>query len=143
LALDTAFNIQKGSLEKSSLQLAYLNYEYIGFIPLEILLMNSYVAIKNENIKELDKYSHGACKKFDGLNCWIRSQLLTWENFPKTIKRKEPIYKDNRLSLESLTELSLTRPLEENLIVDQKDIEELDSAEINLPPGLIYKGIFD
>lgn len=143
LALDTAFNIQKGSLEKASLQLSYLNYEYIGFIPLEILLMNSYVAIKNEKNKELEKYSHEACKKFDGLNCWIRSQLLTWENFPKTIKRKEPIYKDNRLSLESLTELSLTRPLEENLIVDQKDIEELDSAEINLPRGLIYKGIFD
>ena len=143
LALNTAFDIQRGFFDKASLKLKYLNYAYTGFVPLEILLMDSYVAVMNEKVQDLKQYSHEACQKFDGLNCWLRSQLLTWENFPKTIKRNDPIYSDNRLTLDSLIELSITRPLKEELIVDQKDIEELDSAEVYLPKGLIYKGIFD
>ncbi len=142
-SLDTAFLIQMGLFKKAHEQLKRLNYDYTGFIPLEINLMNSYVSIVNNNEKDLDRFSHEACLKFDGLNCWVRSQLLTWEQFPQTLKRKDRIYKDERLTLDSLIELSVLRPLKEELIVDQKDIEELDSAEVNLPKSLHYKGIFD
>ena len=105
--------------------------------------MNSYVSIVNNNEKDLDQFSHEACLKFDGLNCWIRSQFLTWKQFPQTLKKKDLIYEDNRLTLDSLIELSVLKPLKEELIVDQKDIEELDSAEVNLPENLHYKGIFE
>ncbi|MBG07228.1 MAG: hypothetical protein CME68_00580 [Halobacteriovoraceae bacterium] len=142
-SLETAFLIQMGFFKEAHQHLKRLNYDYTGFIPLEINLMNSYVSIINNNEKDLDRFSHEACLKFDGLNCWVRSQLLTWEQFSKTLKRKDPIYKDDRLTLDSLTELSVLRPLKEELIVEQKDIEELDSAEVNLPKGLHYKGIFD
>jgi len=142
-SLETAFLIQMGQFKKAHQQLKRLNYDYTGFIPLEINLMNSYVSIVNNNEKDLDRFSHEACLKFDGLNCWVRSQLLTWEQFPKILKRKDPVYGDDRLTLDSLIELSVLRPLKEELIVEQKDIEELDSAEVNLPKSLHYKGIFD
>ena len=142
-SLETAFLIQMGLFKKAHQQLKRLNYDYTGFIPLEINLMNSYVSIVNDNQKDLDRFSHEACLKFDGLNCWIRSQLLTWEQFSKTLKRKDPVYNDDRLTLDSLVELSVLKPLKEELIVEQKDIEELDSAEVNLPKSLHYKGIFD
>ena len=58
------------------------------------------------------------------------------------MKKKDLIYEDNRLTLDSLIELSVLKPLKEELIVDQKDIEELDSAEVNLQKTFI-KGIFE
>ena len=109
-SLETAFLIQMGLYQKAYENLRRLNYDYTGFIPLEINLMNSYVSIVNNNEKDLDQFSHEACLKFDGLNCWIRSQLLTWKQFPQTLKKKDLIYEDNRLTLDSLIELSVLKP---------------------------------
>ena len=83
--------------------------------------------------------SDRACKKFDGLNCWIQGQLLIWENISKTSLRDEFIKGDNKFFIDDLKIKVVTTQIKEEVLIDQYDIEELDSKMISVENFMIRK----
>jgi len=130
LAIESAFKIQLGQIKKTERDLRYLNNEFRGNMPLKVMLANSYVALNLSNMKDVKKYSSLACKKFDGLNCWIFMQLFVWDNLDKIIDEDKKTRTDTLLGLDFLKKRAKLEPLDENPIIDQSYIEELDSKEV-------------
>ena len=99
-------------------------------MPLAVTLMNSYNSLMLNDQKSIHTFSSAACKKFDGINCWIKAQMLTWGNFGDVLQTNEKINRDESFSIEDLKKQAKIEEIQESPSMDQKDIEELDSAEI-------------
>jgi hypothetical protein len=82
--------------------------------------------------RAIEDSAERACKAFDGFNCWLSMKLSQWDNLGKTIKRKDEIFSDKSMTLESLKSPVTIVPINEQNFVDQKDIEELDSNSIHI-----------
>lgn len=132
LALQTAFLLEEGQLAPANLNLKILNERYRGSVPKEILRMDTYVSLMLSQTKELKNNSSLACKKFDGLNCWIFLQMFLWEDLGEIIKNKEDTTTDPSLTLDSLKSEQAIEPLQENQLIDQTLVEELDSAQVQI-----------
>lgn len=133
LALETAFRIRLGQYDKADDNLRYLNSKLLGSAPLDIQLMRSYVALMRGDLKQLKESATIACRSFDGLNCWISDQLLVWDNLTKTVKRSDEINSSVRSVDQIMSDSSNDIiALKEKQLIDQRDIEELDSRDIKL-----------
>ena len=84
--------------------------------------------------RKAEDVTEKSCHSFDGISCWLSLQYIQWENLGKTITRDEEIYSDKEMTIESLKIQKPITPLKENIIVDQRDIEELDGANIKINP---------
>ncbi len=130
LALDTIFKIRMKDFDTAERQLRILEDYYQGDIPFNIVLMYSYVSlIKNDKLP-LRKYTHKACTKFDGINCWLKLQIQSWEDFSAILKNKELQTISHDIDIEKLKSKQQVEGLLENPVVDQKDIQELDSLDV-------------
>ena len=95
--------------------------------------INSLILNDDENFK---LYSDKACRNFDGTSCWLLHQTLVWSNFGKLSN----IYNSNKEvkisfadeSIDSLRNEKEITGLDEEVLIDQQDIEELDSSVFNL-----------
>lgn len=130
LALDTVFNIRMNNYDLAMKKIKILENFYRGEIPFNIIIMASYSSLQTNDIKELKKFSYQACLKFDGINCWVYNQLLFWDDLPLAIKNKDLVTNVHKIDIEALKNPLPKDPLKENPIVDQKDIEELDSLDV-------------
>jgi hypothetical protein len=131
-ALEVAFQIRQGNFKLARRNLNLLDATYKGQAPLIATQMQSYVAFRLNDTTLLKLMSDRACKMYDGLNCWIQGQLLIWENISKTSTRDDLIKGDNKFSIDSLKAKVDIKPIQEELVIDQFDIEELDSKKINV-----------
>ena len=87
-------------------------------LPKGTVLMQSYLALTNNDKRELIDSSRAACEKFDdGLNCWIILQQLLWKNFSLNINRDKPIHK-TAFTIESLKKRQEIIPLLEEIPID-------------------------
>ena len=134
LTLETAFNIRQKKYLQAHKQLLLLQYLFKGKLPKEVLLMSSYISTVLAQKQDSQLYAYEACRKFDGLNCWLLGQNLIWDNFGKTIMRNEKTLGDNNIDIAQLKTAGAITPLEEKTIINQKDIEELDSTLIAIEP---------
>ncbi|MBT3584488.1 MAG: hypothetical protein HN509_06260 [Halobacteriovoraceae bacterium] len=132
IALDTAFRIRLNQFNKAEEQLRLLDLNFRNRGPIELDQMRSYVALRRYDMDGLREFSSRACRRFDALHCWILGQLQIWENIGKTIERDETPFSQKEITVAALKEKSTITPLEERIIVDQRDIEELDSALVKL-----------
>lgn len=132
LTLDTAFQIKLKRLERAERQLQTLRKEFNNKPPREILQMEAYVAAMLSRPEQLEEVSTEACHKQDGLACYLLMQTMIWEDIGKLAQRPDKTYSDSDLSIKSLKEKSPNSPLKEEIIVDQRDIEELDDAELGI-----------
>lgn len=137
-AIRVAFLIREKRFAEAEKELALLKIDFQQVPPFEVNIMDSYVSlIKGEGEKKYDKRkveesAETACRSFDGISCWISLQFIEWENLGKTIKRDEAIFTDKEMTIDSLKEKKVLIPIKETIIVDQKDIEELDGEGIQL-----------
>jgi hypothetical protein len=141
-AIRIAFLIREKKFIEASIELTLLKIDFKNKPPAEVNIMDSYVSmIMNGqtnskdiklDIRKSEEASENACKSFDGMNCWISMQHIEWNNLGKTIKRDEEIFTDKEMSIESLKEKQVIVSLKENITVDQRDIEELDSSSVQL-----------
>lgn len=134
LALDTALKIKIEDYEKADQQLFLLERLFKRQVPQEVEIMKSYANLRLKKNPQLAESTSIACRRHDGVNCWIQMQMSIWENLGLTIERDEKIFADNDLDVEYLKNAIQITPLKETIIVDQKDIEELDSAELQIDP---------
>ena len=117
---------------RSMQQLNTLNNLYQMNLPKELSIMKSYVAAITNDTNELEKYSNRSCDKKDGFNCWLSMQQLIWEDITKTIQRDEKTLDNKLFTLDILKQKSGEPKINEIIIIDQKDIEELDSELVTL-----------
>jgi tetratricopeptide (TPR) repeat protein len=132
LALETAFLIQENKIEKARENLKQLSVRYRGNIPKEVIRMDTFVSLLESQTKELKNNSSYACKKFDGLNCWVFLQMFLWEDLGQTLNSEDSTNTDPSLTLDFLKSKQALDPLKENQLLDQKLIEELDSSLVQL-----------
>lgn len=137
LALDTAFKIKIEDYKRAEDQLFILERLFKRQVPHEVEIMKSYVSLRRKNVPALAESSSTSCKRHDGVNCWIQMQMSIWENLGYTIEREENIFSDEDLDIESLKEVASSEPLIESVIIDQKDIEELDSQKLQIDPTIL------
>ena len=137
LALDTALKIKIEDYEVAEQQLFIMERLFKRQIPQEVEIMKSYVTLRRNNVPVLRESSSIACKRHDGINCWVQLQMSIWENLGETIERDEKIFKDEDLDIESLRLKAKVVPLLESIVVDQKDIEELDSEKLRIDPTIL------
>ena len=136
LTLNTVFKLKQKRYIETQNQLDVLSILFKDVLPIELEQLMVYTAIKLKNPNQYIKYSSNLCRSMDGIGCWIMMQSLSWENIGKTIERDESILSANSLSVEDLKRKTIVNPLEELPTVDQRDIEELDSALIKISPGV-------
>ena len=137
-AIRIAFLIKEKKLVEAQKELMLLKSEFNNQPPFEISIMESYVeTILGGSSHKYDKRiaeeaTEKACHAYDGISCWISLQFIQWENIGKTVKRDEFTFSDTDMTIESLKSQIALNPLKETIIVDQKDIEELDNASVGL-----------
>jgi hypothetical protein len=136
LTLDTVFRLRKENITQASQQVRLLERLFHQEIPFELEQIKSYIALREFDNKKLIESSHNACRRFDGLNCWVHMQTNIWENLGKTLFRKDKIHQFKRRSIASLKERPDINKMKEVPFIDQRDIVELDSAMVNLRPRL-------
>lgn len=100
--------------------------------PKELSQLYGFVSLITEDHESLGKYLNSACEAWDGLSCWLSLQNNLWSNFSRTIQREDAIVLDQELTLAGLKEKVDIVPLAEPKIVDQRDVEEMDDAMINV-----------
>jgi tetratricopeptide (TPR) repeat protein len=132
LALETAFLIQLNKLKRAHENLKQLNSRYRGNVPKEVIRMDTYVSLMLSQTQELKNNSSLACKKFDGLNCWVFLQMFLWEDLGNIINNDESTTTDPTLTLDYLKSEQPVEPLKENQLIDQILVEELDSALVQI-----------
>lgn len=131
--LESALRIKLAQYDTADKNLRYLSSQLLTSSPLDIHLMKSYVALMRGDLPQLKESAAMACRAFDGLNCWIADQLNVWDDITKTVKRTDEINASALSPDELLSEAQNDiQVLKEQVVVDQRDIEELDSRNIIL-----------
>jgi len=132
--LKTAFLIQQNQYEKAWNQIQMLKTNFKKALPLKILLMGEYLSLILNKADSINYFSDNACKKFNGLSCWIKHQSIQWKSLPALIQNDTTILDNDTISLDLLKESADVSPIIEELVIGQRDIEELDSIEFGITP---------
>ncbi|MBY0413308.1 MAG: hypothetical protein K2Q18_04050, partial [Bdellovibrionales bacterium] len=139
-ALKIAFMIREKKFVEAQRELILLKIAFKNEPPPEVTIMETYVNLmigekeRAYDKRKLEETTERACKFFDGMSCWMALQYTQWDNLGKTIKRDDPIFTDNSMTVDSLKEKKTIEPLAELKTVDQNDIEELDGETIRISP---------
>ncbi len=128
-ALHAAFNIRLGNFNEAKKQLTIIRNEFQNRPPSEILIMETFLSLKEANKKDIENTSENSCKSFDGMACYIASQTINLNNLGLVIKEDQYLLKDNDFDIESLKTIPPNTNIKEDVFVDQRDIEELDSND--------------
>lgn len=128
-ALSAAFNIRLKNFKLAREELSYLRINFQNQPPSEILMMETYLALMEKNKKSIENSSEIACKSFDGMSCYISAQTISWNNLGLQIKEDSPIQNNQDFDIEKLKEDIPPQKIKEDIFVDQRDIEELDSVD--------------
>lgn len=130
ISLDTAFRIRLEQFEIAAEQLAIIDAKFSYSPPNEIDLMKAYVTLRMGQKAESLALSEKLCKRFNGLHCYLMMNHSVWENLGLLFARTNPIFSNDQLDVDFYRKIPVIEPLQETPVVDQKDIEELDSEEV-------------
>lgn len=137
-ALRVAFIYQSGDYQEAKEELNYLERLFKFKGPLEVDQLKNVIALQTQDREESVESSNRACRRHDGLNCWISLQEMTWGHFGKKISTNEEVVTSTDFDLDELRKPSSYEPIQETPIIDQKDIEEIDGGQVQLVPGEFY-----
>jgi len=98
-------------------------------IPDKVFQMKNFLAILLNYPDEIDRYSNYACNQFDGISCWVQTQLLIWPDFSKHFKRQSDQSIKPLFTRSELVESWEVKNIKEDLIVDQENLEQLDETQ--------------
>jgi|GEM_PF-503076 len=133
MLLNTVFQTRLNNYVRADQQMKTLKGLFYGELPKEASIVGQYVSLINEKESDAEDHASIACRKNDGLACWFLHQTLYWDDFSKTMKRDEETYTDKEITVENLkVNPGESKGMSETLLIDQKDIEELDGIEVKL-----------
>lgn len=143
-ALRIAFLIRKNDLKTAQKELMILKRKFDNKPPFEVNIMESFVNLILEKDvprqdllaekRKTEESIENSCRAFDGISCWLAMQYLEYDNLSKTLDRTDPVTMENTLSLDDLKKPATIKPLDEESLVDQSDVEELDGKQIKINP---------
>lgn len=131
-ALRAALYMRQGEHDLAQEYLTALGRKNKDQLPLELEIMQVYNGLLLGSDELIDQSSARACQRFDGLSCWVQSSRVRWQNLGRAMERTEQVYAKNHFDLNKLKLKPDVKPLTEERIVDQRDIEELDSLDVVL-----------
>jgi tetratricopeptide (TPR) repeat protein len=131
-ALRAALYIRQGQHQYAQEYLNSFRRKNQDQMPLELEIMQVVNGLMLGSNELIDRSSHRACQRFDGLSCWIQASRERWQNLGRAIERPDSVYTKNRFDINQLKLARTVTPLTEEQIVDQRDIEELDSFDVIL-----------
>lgn len=137
-ALRLAFTIKSEDFESAQEELRYLEQLFEYQTPLEVDQMKSYISLRTKNARATLDASQSACRRHDGLNCWIYLHDLTWSSVSSVMEEDKEIHTSASFDLDELKKAPVVAPLQETPILNQRDIEELDGMEVILVPGAFF-----
>lgn len=133
LALDSAFQMRLGQNIKAYEQMELLRKMYMGKLPVELEIMATYSALMGPSTsRKLEIYSQEACTHFDGISCWVYLQQTLWPKLDKAMKSNTKLELPPEDQVESLKSAQAITPLDEPLLIDSKDIDDLDAKKAKL-----------
>ena len=101
--------------------------------PLEVTQLQTLNFLqRDQNILTTEGSTYQACLKKDGLHCWLLYYLSYFEEPGKVFKRKDEIHDAAKNILAAYTDDKGIVPLTEEILIGQRDIEELDNELIKL-----------
>ena len=129
LAFKTAIYIRQKDFAKARRSMNILKKQYQKIAPLSVDIMESYLSIVEKNSDQLARSADRSCQRLDGLNCYLQLKNLTMTRLPGPKKTKENFLDQeySNFDMDKLKTPQKIKPLREAVIIDQKDIEELDS----------------
>ncbi len=128
-ALEIAFMIRTNQIKLAKDKAQLLRNDFQNRPPLIALMMDTYLALETNDTKRLEDYSEEACKNFDGMSCYIASQTILWKSLGQMTKSAEPPPTANEFNLDEIKNKKVSKKITEEIVIDQRDIEELDSVD--------------
>ena len=129
VALLTAFTIQEGQFKAARKGLDILKKRFVKKLPLEGLLMGSYISLRLKDAEAMIPYALRACLLSEGISCWLLLQQLGWKDFEGLVDSNERIYSEEEIDIEQYRKPVDIVPLQEKILILSRDIEELDRRQ--------------
>ncbi|MCO4754667.1 MAG: hypothetical protein KC478_09290, partial [Bacteriovoracaceae bacterium] len=134
LALEAAFLTKNEQYTEALDRLKYIVSETKESAPLEVNQLYAYNSLIKEDKKNAFEYANRACKQQDAYACWMRSHMFIWEDFTLLSKREDKVFENVEDLLSKYTTEFTPNPIKETIFVEQRNIEELEDAQIELIP---------
>ena len=128
-ALLSAFYIQEGDFQSARKGLSLLKRHFSKTLPLEGLLLGSYISLRLKDGDAMIPYALRACLLSEGISCWILLQQLGWMDFEGLTERNEKVFFKEEPDIEQYRKETEIIPLQEPVFILSKEIEELDRQE--------------
>lgn len=133
IGLDTAFKMRADKTQAAYENALILQELYGQKPPFEVELMLAHLAMQTNDYLQMTNSLDKTCKRHNGMSCYFEMQTLVWDNIAKTSKREGNMHKDMDSFLDEIKSTSeLIIPLNEQINIDQRDIEELDGEQIEI-----------
>jgi len=100
--------------------------------PLEVSQLFIYNLIEMEKYDDIALHLHNACNGNDGSSCWALMAQISWEGIFESAKKDIDLEHMKENLLENYSQQKIDEPILETIIVNQKEIEELDNNLIQL-----------
>ena len=138
LALKAAFYLRLEKYDIASEILELVNSLLKSSLPKTISLMHAYLALELKQDFEFQKHTDLACKKMDGISCWLQQQSIIWDNPTTLLSSEGQILATQMTEIEEMSNTTINQPLEEALEITQEELEELDFGTILIkrPEGM-------
>ncbi len=132
LTIKAALKTQKKDFTGATKDLNKIIYGSRNAQSSEVNQLMTYNSLMLKNKDTAETFADLSCKNNDGINCWLQFHLQSWENFTMTIHRDEKVHQEKVDIINEYTQNFESSPLEEEIFVSQRDIEELDNNLIQL-----------
>jgi hypothetical protein len=136
MALEAAFITQQKNYHYASLILEDIVKKSRNSQSVEVNQLYAFNSVMLNQTEKANMYANRACAQKDGFSCWFRNYLVIWKDISKIIKQERAIIENDEDLITELTGNFTKDPIEETEYISQKDIEELENANIDLLPEL-------
>lgn len=137
MAFKGSFYAQIGEYKKLNELTNILEREYKKLKPTEVELLRNFNGAITDNVPQFEDGGHEACRKHDGVSCWLIHKVVQDPSFTYSMKRDENIREDLNIDLNELTSSVNIQKRPEIPLIYQEDIEELDSFDSNVQGYLL------
>lgn len=126
--MDMAFLLKKGKYQQALEIYNRLSVNNNGELSKVISMMGAHLVIVEQDLFRTQAIIEKACQNGHELYCWMAHQTLIWPNFVRSLHRHDHETLSD-LTLSQLKDMPPAVRLQENLYINQRDIEELDTQE--------------
>lgn len=127
-----AFNTLADKKEQVKRYIRFILKKTNKSVPIELNQIMAYNSILYKQDFESIEAAMNSCLKKDGLNCWYLFFHESWVDPTEKLQAKDTLHSETEPLFETYSKTVLNEPIQEEIFVQQKDVEELDNDLIEL-----------